>query len=139
MMKSARLRNFAGERSERMAQKRRTVVPVCEFLERRALLAAELTEGNAAAWGSFASDNQATTVTNDTTHVKAGATSIHLRTESGFDTGVSYPAANNANWNLTSDNVLDFWAYADNRTPIGFQGNQPIIVLKTTDGFQALR
>src|SRR4051794_16320601 len=122
-------------RSDRTSPWRRSkAVPSVETLERRALLAGELTEGNAADWGAFASDGRATVLSNDMTHVKVDSTSIELHTESGFDTGVRYPAANNAHWDLTSDNFLSFWAFADNRTPIGFQGNQPIIVLNSAAG-----
>ena len=124
-----------GRTSAREPRRRRVgVIPRLERLEARRLLSAELTENNAGDWGSFASDGAATIVSNDTVHVKAGATSIHLRTESGFDPGVRYPAANNANWDLTGDNALAFWTYADNRTNDGFQGVQPIIVLKTAGG-----
>src|SRR4051812_20918755 len=87
------------------------VSPTLESLERRELLSVDLTEGNAAAWGAFASDGAATTLSNDTAHVKAGSSSLHLRTESGFDTGVRYPAAASAHWDLRADNVLSFWVY----------------------------
>lgn len=109
--------------------------PLAEPMERRVLLTGELTEGNAAEWGSFATvDHAVTKVSNDATYVKEGTYSIHLRTESGFDTGVSYPKSNNANWDLTNSNFLVFWSYSDNRTPIGFQDNQPIVVLNTSTG-----
>jgi hypothetical protein len=35
---------------------------------------------------------------------------------------------------LTTVNYLTFWARAENNTPIGFQGNQPIVELKTPTG-----
>ena len=57
------------------------------------LRAAEFTEGNAAAWGAFASDNAAVSVSDDATRVRVGARSIRFVTASGFDTGVQYPAA----------------------------------------------
>ena len=105
-----------------------------EHLDPRILLSADLAENNAALWGSFASDNASTTVSLDTSHVKQGSSSIHLRTESGFDTGVVFPKTNDAHWDLTSQNYLSFWSFSDNQTPVGFQGNQPIIVLQTTGG-----
>lgn len=108
--------------------------PALEPLEARRLLTGELTEGNAALWGAFASDNRPTSVTNDTTHVKLGDSSIHLRTESGFDTGVVFPGARDADWDLRTTNFLAFWSYSDNQTPIGFQGDQPVVVLKTATG-----
>lgn len=96
--------------------------------------AQELTEGNASVWGTFASDGAAASVINDSSQVKVGAQSIKFVTQSGFDTGVSYPAAADAQWDLTGKNYLRFWAYAINNTTYGFQGNQPIVVLKTPTG-----
>ncbi|MFO0888264.1 MAG: SdrD B-like domain-containing protein [Isosphaeraceae bacterium] len=117
-----------------------TSAPAVVRLDDLAVVAAaadptELTEGNAAQWGSFAPvDHAATAVSNDTTHVKVGSSSVHLRTESGFDTGVVYPATPGVVWDLSSKGTLEFWAYADNRTPIGFQGDQPVVVLRGPGG-----
>ena len=94
----------------------------------------ELTEGNASSWSTFASDGQPTSVANDTTHVKVGSNSLRFTTLSGFDTGVKYPSAGTPHWDLTDRNYLTFWVYAVNTTPIGFQGNQPIIVLNGPGG-----
>ena len=55
-----------------------------------AALPYDFAEGNAAAWGSFAQGG-ATSVTNDTTFVRAGTQSIRFDTASGGDTGVVYP------------------------------------------------
>src|SRR5262245_11007097 len=52
----------------------------------------ELTENNAAQWGTFASDNTPTNVSNDTMYVKVGSSSLRFDTQSGFDTGVRYPS-----------------------------------------------
>lgn len=95
----------------------------------------ELTEGNAASWGSFAPiDNAATSVSDDTTHVKAGSKSIKFVTASGFDTGVVFPATADAHWDLTNVAYLRFWIFAINTNGGGFQGNEPIVVLKTSGG-----
>ena len=100
-----------------------------------ATLPNELTEGNASAWGSFApADGAVTSVTNDATFVRAGAQSIRFDTASGFDTGVVYPAAGNAHWDLSHTDSIFFWAYALNSNGGGFQGYQPIVVLKCQGG-----
>lgn len=96
--------------------------------------AQDLAEGNAANWTTFASDGASTSVSDDATHVQAGASSIRFDTQSGFDTGVAYPRAGDAHWNLSDRNYLTFWAYAVNTTPIGFQGSQPVVVLQTSGG-----
>jgi hypothetical protein len=100
----------------------------------------DLTENNASQWATFASDNATRSVANDTTKVKAGSASLKFITASGFDTGVRYPATGSLNWNLTTAgggggvNFLFFWVYAENATSIGWQGYQPIIVLKSSGG-----
>jgi VCBS repeat-containing protein len=91
-------------------------------------------EGNASAWGTFAADGRATSVSNDSTKVKAGAQSIKFVTASGFDTGLRFPSSGNAAWDLTGKQNFSFWVYAENTTPFQFQGNQPVIVLKSNGG-----
>ncbi|MDB5386400.1 MAG: tandem-95 repeat protein, partial [Planctomycetaceae bacterium] len=93
----------------------------------------DLTEGNASAWTTFASDQAATAVSDDTTHVREGTQSLHFVTASGFDTGVRL-AAPTGGWDLTTVNLLDFWVYGDNQNPLAWQGNQPIIVLTSALG-----
>jgi hypothetical protein len=95
---------------------------------------ADFAEGNALEWGTFASDGAATSVGNETTGVRVGAQSVRFVTDSGFDTGVTYPRTGHAHWYLRSRDALSFWTYAINTTPIGFQGNQPVVVLKTATG-----
>ena len=100
-----------------------------------ASLSPDWTEGNASAWGTFAPvDGAATSVVNDTSFVRAGAQSIRFDTASGFDTGVTYPAAGNAHWDLSHKDSIFFWAYALNTNGGGFQGYQPIVVLKSSGG-----
>ncbi len=52
----------------------------------------DLTEGNAAAWTTFASDSATSSVSDDSSHVKSGLQSLHFQTASGFDTGVRLAA-----------------------------------------------
>lgn len=94
----------------------------------------ELSEGNACNWGTFASDNAPASVSDDATRVTVGAYSIKFTTASGFDTGVKYPAAGNAHWDLTGKTHFTFWTYAENNNQPTFQGNQPVLVLKTAGG-----
>lgn len=93
----------------------------------------ELTEGNAECWGTFASDGRPASVSNDATRVKSGTASLRFDTQSGFDTGVKFPAQPGRAYNLSKANFLVYWAYAVN-TNIGFQGNQPVIVLHSPTG-----
>ena len=99
-----------------------------------AILNTELTEGNANYWNTFASDGANATVSNDTNFVKIGSQSLKFVTESGFDTGIKYQTPEDAYWDLTGITHLEFWAYAINNTPIGFQGNQPVIILNSPNG-----
>jgi len=98
-----------------------------------ALAFAELTEGNAIDWDTFASDGATASTADDTTHVKVGQRSVRFDTQSGSDTGVIYPRNGNANWNLSNKSHLLMWIYADNPN-FAFQGPQPVIVLKGPGG-----
>jgi hypothetical protein len=95
--------------------------------------AVDLAEGNGAVWTTFASDGAAARVSDDSTRVKVGATSIRFETRSGFDAGVRVSCNADAHWNASGKSHLVFWTYAIN-TNAGFQGNQPVIVLKTSSG-----
>lgn len=94
----------------------------------------ELSEGNAHKWSTFASDGAPANVSNDQTRVKVGFQSLRFETQSGFDTGLSFPAEGQAHWDLRNKNYLVFWAYAVNPNPNGFQFNQPAIVLRGPEG-----
>lgn len=94
----------------------------------------DLTEANAMDWGTFASDSAVATTTDAASFLKDGAYSLRFDTASGFDTGVKYPAANSAHWNLTDFTHLAFWVYGINTNQYGFQGNQPNVVLNCTGG-----
>lgn len=94
----------------------------------------DFTEGNAAQWSTFASDNATCSTANSNVRVKDGASSILFTTASGFDTGVRYPASANLNFNASAYNHLVFWEWPENTTPIGWQGNQPIVVVRTGTG-----
>ncbi|MFZ4575345.1 MAG: Ig-like domain-containing protein [Phycisphaerales bacterium] len=115
----------------------RTFAPALALLAASPLAlaqSADFAEGNAGAWGAFASDNAARSVANSTARVKDGASSILFTTASGFDTGVTFPAAANWNFNASAFNTLVFWEYPENSTPIGWQGDQPIVVIRTGTG-----
>ncbi len=92
----------------------------------------DFSENNAHEWGSFAADSAATSVSNDSSRVRAGTSSIRLDTASGFDTGVRYPAAASAHWDLSTNTHLVFWSYGDNTND--FQDSQPVVVLRSPDG-----
>jgi hypothetical protein len=92
------------------------------------------TDGNADQWGAFASDNVAYSVANSIEHVTKGSRSLLFQTASGFDTGVRFPSEPVANWNLNDFASFKFDVYALNTTPIGWQGNQPIVTLVANGG-----
>ncbi|QOJ00205.1 MAG: hypothetical protein HRU70_06770 [Phycisphaeraceae bacterium] len=94
----------------------------------------DFAEGNAHQWGTFASDGASRSVVNSTERVKVGSSSILFTTASGFDTGVSYPANANLNLDASGYNTLLFWEYPENTTPIGWQGHQPVVVIRTGVG-----
>ena len=73
--------------------------------------AADFAEANAGSWGTFASDGAARSVSDDSTHVKAGSFSVRFDTTSGFDTGVKYPGSGAAHWNLTTNTHFSFWHF----------------------------
>lgn len=119
-----------------MSHKLRSLLHL-EALEDRCLLSVvpmgELTEGNAANWQTFASDGASASVSNDTSKVASGSQSLRFDTLSGFDTGIRLESGSDT-WDITSFKQLAFWTYSVNDTPIGFQGNQPVVVLSSATG-----
>lgn len=110
-----------------------SVVLVCSRIS--LAQSADIAENNAASWTAFAPvDNATRSVTNSSERVKVGTSSILFTTASGFDTGVKYPLTTNWDFNASTYNFLTFWEYPENNTPIGWQGNQPIIVIRTGTG-----
>jgi len=93
-----------------------------------------MTENNASQWASFADGGGSTSVTNSTNHVTTGSYSLEFITGGGFATGVSYPASNDANWNLES-NILNFSFYAINTNTFGFQEPVKVKLYSGTDYF----
>lgn len=95
----------------------------------------ELTENNASEWTSFADVGGATFVNNSTLNVVDGDYSVEFITEGGFATGVSYPATNDANWNLESS-TLYFSFYAINNNFFGFQEPVKVKLYSGNDFFE---
>ncbi|MCC6428138.1 MAG: hypothetical protein IT435_15115 [Phycisphaerales bacterium] len=94
----------------------------------------DFAESNPGQWSTFASDNAQASTASETIRKKDGASGIRFTTLSGFDTGVKFPADPNLNFNAASFNYLTFWEYPENSTPIGWQGEQPIVVITTGTG-----
>jgi len=106
-----------------------------EPLESRQCMAADdLAELNAVDWDVFASDQAVATIVDDRSLKLVGEASLRFDTKSGFDTGVKYPKLGNANWDLSTKDYFTFLEYADNPNPLGFQGNQPTLVLRGNSG-----
>lgn len=97
----------------------------------------DLAEGNAASWTTFASDNAATSIQNQTVKVREGTSGLRFQTASGFDTGVRLPAPAEK-WNLSNVNLFEFWVYGQNTNSFGFQGEQPVVRLTSTTGSRTL-
>ena len=91
-----------------------------------------LTESSAAQWSASA-DGATASVSNDTTHVKVGSSSLKFLTTGGFDTWLWSPPAKNASWDLLASGGPSFWVYAVN-TNSGFQNNGPWIILGSSPG-----
>ncbi|HEY1252518.1 MAG TPA: hypothetical protein VGH97_15155, partial [Thermoanaerobaculia bacterium] len=95
--------------------------------------ATELTEGNASSWTSFSTVDMApTSVNDDSSVVKVGTYSIRFDTQSGFDTGIKYPATPSLHWDLTGVHFLVFWANLVNNN--GDLWEEPVVVLNSPNG-----
>ncbi len=94
---------------------------------------AELTDMNSADYACWA-ENSTCTLQDEATHLKRGLSSLRFETFGGFDNWIRYPAAGNANWDLSGEVNLSFWAYAINPSPFDFQNDSPWIYLKNADG-----
>ena len=92
----------------------------------------DLAEGTAALWGTFASDGATTSVVNDSSTIRSGESALRFDTASGFDTGLVFPKSGSSRWNLSDVRSLSFWIRAEN--PNAFQGNQPVVVLRSPSG-----
>lgn len=98
-----------------------------------AISSADYCEGNAAQWSAYATGGYSCSANNAPERFKEGSQSIRLDTLAPFETGLRFPAANNASWNLTTKNYIVFWTYGVNNN-IGFQGPQPIVTLRSPSG-----
>ena len=92
----------------------------------------DLAEGTAALWGTFASDSAPSSVVDDSSLLRSGATSLRFDTASGFDTGLVYPMAGEPHWDLSDVRSLSFWIRPENDD--SFQENQPVVVLRSPSG-----
>lgn len=68
--------------------------------------------------------------THDTSVKYYGVGSRKINTNGQGDVSLSYPAAQNANWNATNQ-TFAFWAFSVNPNVNGFENGSPKIVLKT--------
>ncbi|MBS1704315.1 MAG: hypothetical protein JST40_00460 [Armatimonadetes bacterium] len=99
------------------------------------VFAQDYAENNASSWEGYSTvDGGATTLTNDTTHVRVGSYSVRFDTLSGFETGVRYPKTGSLGLNATTYNYFQFDVYPVNDTPYGFQDSQPKLTIYTPTG-----
>jgi len=94
----------------------------------------DLAEGTAALWGTFASDNLATSVVDDGSDVRSGAAALLFDTASGFDTGLVFPkpGPGQTHWDLSDVRSVTAWIRAEHVE--SFQGNYPVLVLRSPSG-----
>jgi hypothetical protein len=95
----------------------------------------DLTETNAAQWSAWAQGSTPgnTYVTDDSSRVEVGTSSLKFTTDGGFDTYARYPGSFMAQWDLTKVQFLNLRVYALN-TNIGFQNGSPWIRLLDSNG-----
>ncbi|MFN7987707.1 MAG: carboxypeptidase regulatory-like domain-containing protein [Thermoanaerobaculia bacterium] len=92
----------------------------------------DLAEGTAALWGTFASDGEPTSVGDDPASLRSGASALRFVTASGFDTGLVFPDSGETHWDLSDVRSVTFWIDAEHAD--AFQGNQPVLVLRSPSG-----
>jgi len=90
----------------------------------------EITENNASQWGTIG--NGSPVVTNDTSDVKVGLSSIKFDTGSGNDSGCFFPGDASASWDMSKIDSFYFWMKFS--SPNNPQINIPKIVLTTASG-----
>ncbi len=92
----------------------------------------DLTEGNASQWQAFADDSAPTSLSDETTLVKSGSTSLKFVTQSTSNTGIRYRVPADGHWDLRARLFLSFWEYAENSN--AFDGPQPVVTLRSPAG-----
>lgn len=95
-------------------------------------LVIDLAEGGDSGWQGFADPPYTATVSLDTTHVKAGASSLRFVTDSGFDCGVRYVVPGGAHWDLSAARFLTFWSLGQSSE--AYDGAQPVVILRGPGG-----
>lgn len=80
----------------------------------------DFTELNAGSWIAQA-DGASSSLHDDFERFIVGSASLREETSGGFDTYVRYPGDRNAAWDLSTATHVQFWLYAENPSPYGFQ------------------
>ncbi|MCB9854530.1 MAG: hypothetical protein H6818_02500 [Phycisphaerales bacterium] len=93
-----------------------------------------LTEFSAGEWSAVATGGFSAAVFDDATRVQAGSRSLRLDTDAPFDCYFWAPSARNANWDFSGASRIQFWIYAVNDNPPGFQNNGPQVKLGSNGG-----
>ncbi|MBN1826939.1 MAG: PQQ-binding-like beta-propeller repeat protein [Candidatus Eisenbacteria bacterium] len=94
----------------------------------------DMAEENAESWTAWAEGATAAAF-DDLTLKHVGEGSIRMETDGGGDTYLRYPGDHLASWDLSEATELRLWCYADNPSPYGFQGPNPLIRLIGEDGY----
>lgn len=94
----------------------------------------ELTEQNAADWGTECAKCPATTVVDDEEVRAVGASSIRLETDAPFDFSAFFPGERDAEWDLSSVPYLSLFVRTHNPNAGGWQGSFPVLVFRDSAG-----
>lgn len=94
----------------------------------------DLAEMNANDWTAWAQGTTNNTTTNDTSRKQVGSGSVRFTTDGGFDTSISYPKTETAQWDLRQATTLNIRFYATNTNSPQFQSGSPWILLKDSNG-----
>jgi hypothetical protein len=119
---------FAGYTDEAVFERR---VGLGGYIER--FPPADLAEGNAGEWSSWAQDGSIS-LHDDDVRVAAGDASVRIEATGGSDNYARYPGTHQAIWDLSGVDRMHFWVYAEN--PNGsFQNASPWIRLGSNGGY----
>ncbi|MCA9254728.1 MAG: hypothetical protein KDA33_03785 [Phycisphaerales bacterium] len=93
-----------------------------------------LTEFSSADWSAVAAGGFSAALFDDATRIHDGGGSLRLDTDAPFDCYFWTPVARDANWDFTPVTRIQFWIYAVNGSPFGFQNSSPQVILGSNGG-----
>ncbi|MBI2892768.1 MAG: right-handed parallel beta-helix repeat-containing protein [Deltaproteobacteria bacterium] len=94
----------------------------------------ELTEGNAASWGTECAKCPSTMVADDGETRAVGASSVRFETDAPFDFSAFHPIGRDAEWDLSAVPYISLFVRTHNPNAGGWQGQFPVVVLRDPAG-----